>query len=238
LSRQERGFGYVSTLIDPTLRLTVMGGSSINKFQIPNVPNQLPSFTAFGQQMFDSAMITENQIERYKFGVVALQKSVAGADLQLSYFIRSTSVHFIPDVVGDLMFNGVATDVLRTSTAHGVQGDAAFRLNEAQTLRMGLFASAEKSLVRTTYQLLPLDGSDPSLPQILPDVPFPRKDESALLGWLAGVYISDELRLTERLTVNFGGRFDQMWQYINANQFSPRASLTYRAIESTTLHAG
>jgi opacity protein-like surface antigen/outer membrane receptor protein involved in Fe transport len=238
LSRQERGFGYVSTVIDPTLRLTVMGGSSISKFQIPNVPNQLPSFTAFGQQMFDSSMINENQIERYKFGVVALQKSVADADLQLSYFTRSTSVHFIPDVVGDLMFDGVASDVLRTSTAHGVQGDAAFRLNDAHTLRTGMFVSAEKSLVRTTYQLLPFDGSDPTLPQILPDVPFPRKDESALLGWLAGVYISDDWRLTERLSVNFGGRFDQMWQYQNANQFSPRASLTYRASESTTLHAG
>ncbi len=238
LTRQERGFAYVSTVIDPTTRVTFIGGSAVNRFQIPNTPNQLPSFTAFSQQTFDSSMMNENQTERYSFGVLALQKSVADVDLQLSYFTRSASVHFVPDVVGDLMFNGLASDVFRTSTVHGIQSDAAFRINEAHTLRAGTFVRAEKSQVINTYQLLPLDGSDPTLPQILPDVPIPRVDSSELLGWLAGVYISDEWRLTEKLMLNLGGRFDEMWQYQNANQFSPRASLTYKASDSTTLHAG
>jgi hypothetical protein len=33
-------------------------------------------------------------------------------------------------------------------------------------------------------------------------------------------------------------RFDQIWQYINAYQFSPRISLTYNPFDGTTLHAG
>ena len=40
------------------------------------------------------------------------------------------------------------------------------------------------------------------------------------------------------LTLNTGVRFDQMWQYQNANQLSPRVSLTYQPIETTTFHAG
>jgi hypothetical protein len=42
---------------------------------------------------------------------------------------------FNPDLIGDLMFNGVATNVYRASVANGLQGDSAFRVNEAHTLR-------------------------------------------------------------------------------------------------------
>ena len=33
-------------------------------------------------------------------------------------------------------------------------------------------------------------------------------------------------------------RFDQMWQYVDANQLSPRLSFTYKPFENTTFHAG
>ena len=59
-----------------------------------------------------------------------------------------------------------------------------------------------------------------------------------LLGWLGGVYLQDEWKLTDRLTLNTGARFDQMWQYQNANQLSPRVSLTYTPFEGTIFHAG
>ena len=38
--------------------------------------------------------------------------------------------------------------------------------------------------------------------------------------------------------MNAGLRFDQMWQYTDANQLSPRVSFTYKPFENTTLHAG
>jgi outer membrane receptor protein involved in Fe transport len=40
------------------------------------------------------------------------------------------------------------------------------------------------------------------------------------------------------LTLNTGLRFDQMYQYVDANQFNPRVSLTYKPFEGTTFHAG
>ena len=69
---------------------------------------------------FDSAQLNENQIERNHFAVLALQKSLADFDAQLSYFTRYASVHFFPDPVGDLMFNGTATDVFRGSLVNGI----------------------------------------------------------------------------------------------------------------------
>jgi opacity protein-like surface antigen/outer membrane receptor protein involved in Fe transport len=232
---QDRSFAYVSTIIDPTTRLSFIGGTSTNKFQIPNTPNQTPTFSVMGQTNFDSSLIDERQVERYKFGILALQKSTTDADVQLSYFRRSSTLRFTPDTLGDLMFNGVATEVFRGSVVNGIQGDSAFRLNESHTLRTGLFVSAEKTLVYGASQLLPLN---PDGTQAFPDSPFPVFDSSSLTGWLAGVYLQDEWRVTDKLTLNVGGRFDQMWQYVDANQFSPRMSLTYKPFESTTFHAG
>ena len=175
-------------------------------------------------------------MEKYKFGVLALQKSVNDVDLQLAYFTRTSSVQFTPDLIGDLMFNGVATNVYRGSVANGIQADGAFRLNEAHTMRAGRLASMEKTTVSSVNQLLPIDGTTGT--QIYPDIPFTAIDTSVLLGWLGGVYVADEWKLTDRLTLNTGMRFDQMWQYVNANQLSPRVSLTYNPIDGTTFHAG
>jgi opacity protein-like surface antigen/outer membrane receptor protein involved in Fe transport len=234
-SQQDRGFAYVSTIIDPTTRLSFIGGTTTNRFQIPNTPGVPVSFTAFGNTGFDSSQLNENQVESYKFGVLALQKSVADVDLQLAYFNRTSSIAFTPDPTGDLMFNGVATNVYRGSVVNGVQGDSAFRLNDAHTLRAGAFVSVEKTTVSGNSLLLPLDATTGAQ---ISDIPFQAIDTSVLLGWLGGVYLQDEWRLTDNLTLNTGARFDQMWQYQNANQLSPRVSLIYKPFENTTFHAG
>ena len=41
-SQQDKGFGYMSTFIDPWTRLTMMMATSTTSFQIPNVPNAQP----------------------------------------------------------------------------------------------------------------------------------------------------------------------------------------------------
>jgi opacity protein-like surface antigen len=237
-TEQDRSFAYVSTIIDPWTRVSFIGGIANNRFQIPDRPGVPPSFTAFGNAMFDSSKLNENQIEHYKFAVVALQKSVNDVDFQLAYFNRASTVHYLPDPLGDLMFNGVASDVYRASVVNGIQADSAFRLNPAHTLRVGLYGSAERTNVANAYQLLPLDNNTGGQLVGVPDVPFGANDTSALLGWLGSAYVSDEWKITDALTLNSGLRFDQTWQYQTANQLSPRFSLTYSPIDTTTFHAG
>ena len=62
-------------------------------------------------------------------------------DYQVSYVSRYTSVHFTPDPIGDLVFNGVASNVSQSSLVNGLQGDGSYRLNDGHTIRMGFFAS-------------------------------------------------------------------------------------------------
>jgi opacity protein-like surface antigen len=232
-TQQEKGFAYLSTFIDPYTRLSLISGTFTASFQIPNTTNAPISSAitppVFGFSTFNSANLNENQDEDTQFAVLALQRSVNGFDGQISYFTRYNNLHFMPDPVGDLLLNGVASDISRQSYSNGVQGDAAYTINPAHTLRAGFTVSAEDSWVDNTS----LVQSDTT--------PFPLEsitDDVSKLGWLAGVYVQDEWKITNQLTMNAGLRFDQMWQYVDANQLSPRLSFTYKPFENTTLHAG
>jgi outer membrane receptor for ferrienterochelin and colicin len=60
-----------------------------------------------------------------------------------------------------------------------------------------------------------------------------------LIGWNVGGYIQDEWKITDQFVLNTGLRFDQLDQYVNANQFSPRVGFVYKPFEeATTIHAG
>ena len=63
-------------------------------------------------------------------------------------------------------------------------------------------------------------------------------DQIAKLGWLYAVYLQDEWKITNQLTINAGLRFDQMDEYVSANQLSPRVSFVYTPLSGTTFHAG
>ena len=233
-TQQEKGFLYLSTLIDPTSRLTFMSGVSNGNYEIPNNPGQTPAFTPFGISNFDSSQLNERQNEFNQFNVLAYQKSGDGIDYQFSYFNRYSSLHFLPDPIGDLVFNGVASDVYRQSFINGIQEDTSYRVGFAHTLKFGFSVSAEDSLVNNGSLVLPADG----MGNQTGNTPISVFDSSAKTGYQFSTYLADEWRITNQLTLNAGLRFDQMWQYIDANQLSPRVSLTWKPLDGTTIHAG
>ena len=222
-------FSYTSTVLDPQTRVSTIFGNTTSRFQIPNNPGQAPGFTAFGVSNFNSSMLNENQAEQNTFGVLALQKSVNGLDFQLAAFSRYSTLHFVPDTIGDLVFNGIASDVFRRGFANGLQGDGAYKLTDAHTLRAGFTVTGESTLNSNVSTVLP---------DTLVDAPFTITDNNSKLGWIAGVYVQDEWKITNQLTLNAGLRFDQMWQFIDANQLSPRINVVYKPLDGTTLHAG
>ena len=229
---QERGFAYVSTVLDPTSRLTYIGGIYNAAFQIPNNPGQPANFTAFGLNTFDSSQLNERQYELTNFNVVSYQKSTGDIDYQLSYFNRYNQIHYRPDLVGDTLINGVASDVYRQSVTNGIQEDTAYRIGYSHTLRFGFSVSAERSLVTNISTVLPVDPVTGNQTDPVTGAPFGPPfnvfDSSSKLGWLIGTYVQDEWKITNQLTLNAGLRFDQMYQYVDANQLSPRISLTWK----------
>jgi len=232
-TRQGRFFGYLSYAIDDATKLSFITGTSVANYQIPNNPGQPPQFEAFGISNFDSAKLNENQVERSYYNVVALTHAGGDIDTQLSFFSRYSELHFVPDAVGDLVFNGVSSDVYRSSFVNGLQGDGAYRIGGGHTLRAGFTASGERTQTVNSSIIEPLDANGNPV-----DAPFGVSDSNSKLGWLAGLYAQDEWRITDRLTLNSGLRFDQMWQFVDTNQLSPRVSLVYKPVDDTTFHIG
>ena len=77
-------------------------------------PERKPPVTsAFGVTISIQRCSTRTRYEFTQYGVLALQRSVNGFDGQLSYFTRYNNLHFMPDPVGDLLFNGIASDISR-----------------------------------------------------------------------------------------------------------------------------
>jgi outer membrane receptor protein involved in Fe transport len=245
---QGKFFAYVSTAINDTQRVSVISGAAYSTFQIPNNPNQSVFPDANGilpnglgattlanlANNANSSTLNENEIDQYYYNIVALQSHGDLIDSQISVFARYANVHFIPDVTNDLIFNGVASDVTRASQMYGTQFDASYEANSAHTIRFGYMITAEKTDVSNISTVFAVDSNtgNPT------GAPFAVNDTNSLLGWNLGAYVQDEWKLTKTLTLNYGVRFDQLYQFVDANQFSPRVSLVYKPFDGTTFHAG
>jgi outer membrane receptor protein involved in Fe transport len=245
-TQQEKFFSYVSSVLPNDARWTMITGAFVGHYQIPDNPGQPVQYFTPSLTMFDSARLNEQQLEQNYYGILAFQKSAGFADYQFSYFTRYSNLHYTPDITGDLMFNGIATDVTRSSFLNGVQADGAFRIAPDHTLRAGMVVSAEQTAV-TDDAIVFLSGAcGPSGNPVQAcastptgvAAPIQVADKEPKLGWIAGVYIQDEWKITGNLTLNTGLRFDQMWQYVDANQLSPRIAAVYKPLDGTVFHAG
>lgn len=234
-TNQGKGFGDVSYLIDDTSRVSLMAGVSDSRFQIPDLPGVAPVYTLAGAGAPDSATLDARQRERNRFGVLSLQSSVGDAlDYQVALFRRVSDVHYTPDVAGDLVFKGIAADILRSNTADGVQADLSAPLGARHTLRGGLFLQHERYRVGNTAQVFPADASG----QQTGTTPETLVDNSALAGTLWGLYLQDEWQPVKALTVNYGLRYDQARTVVDEHQFSPRFGVVYDLSPDLRLHAG
>ena len=238
LTDQYKTFTYLSYILDRTSRLTFMGSASYSDFQVPDTPG-LPAGTSPDGKpwlpgSFDSSKLNENQNEQNYYAVATYQKSAGDLNFQLSLFARDSSVHFTPDPVGDLFFNGVASDVKRTLYSGGIEGDGSYALGANHTLRAGFSLLDESVDAISTTTVFPVDADgDPDGPE------FPIFNSGTLHGVFAGSYLQDEWRLAPGLTLNYGARLDRFdSSFDTESQLSPRVNLIYEPTDSTTLHAG
>ncbi|HTH61895.1 MAG TPA: TonB-dependent receptor [Paraburkholderia sp.] len=234
-TRQGNGFGYMSYLLNPLTRVSVMFGTASNQFEIPNTPGLTPVYTVNGQSSFNSADLNETQSELNNFAVVALQGTNGGAlDYQVAFFTRYTRTQFNPDPVGDLVFNGVASEDFHSNQANGVQSDFTWRLNDSHTVRAGFMVEQEHAVFDDSVSVLPVDANGNQTS----DQPFTIQDANSQTGYLYSLYVQDEWKFAPKLTLNYGLRYDRMDEYVQAGQLSPRIGLVYQPTNATTLHAG
>ena len=235
-STQIHGFGYFEDILDADDRLTLILGSSNGKFQIPNQHGLEPALglTVDAQSAFPSADLNENQRELTQYAVLSWQHSQGALDWQSSLTMRYSSLTFEPDWVGDLLYNGIAQNAFKDDVAVGWQTDAAYKLNDAHTLRAGLYLQHDSSSSQTASQVLPIDAT--GVPTS--DIPYAVIDNGSQTQWLESLYLQDEWKAFSTLTINYGLRLDHYNAFSNGGQLSPRVNLVWQALQDTTLHAG
>ena len=171
---QEKGFLYLSTVIDPTSRLTFMSGVSNGTYQIPNNPGQTPNFTAFGVSNFNSAL-PQRASERVQPVQRARLPEIGRRHRFSDLLFQPLQPVALLLPIRSAIWSSTASR--RTSTVRA--SSTAFRKIPpgasayAHTLRFGFSVSAERSLVNNISTVLPLADPQRSDPTGNPiDAPF------------------------------------------------------------------
>jgi outer membrane receptor protein involved in Fe transport len=233
---QIHAFGYFENIMGANDRLSLIAGLANGEYQIPNQRGLQPTLglDVNGQTEFLSDNLDENQHELAEYAILAWQHAGGTLNWQTALSVRYTSLHFMPDWVGDLLYNGIAQDAFKDDTAFAWQTDAAYALGAAHTVRAGLYFQHDSADSVTTSQVLPLDGAGMQTS----DVPVNIADNGTQTQFVGSVYLQDEWRVAAPLTVNYGVRFDHYHGYSSGSHFSPRVNFVWQAASDTTVHGG
>jgi outer membrane receptor for ferrienterochelin and colicins len=239
---QYHGFAYLEDILDEQNRLSAVLSTSSGRFQIPNRSSLQPGILnadgtpliVNGRSDYPSSALDENQRELNHFAILGWQHSAGALDVQTSLTARYSSLTFSPDPLGDILFDGIAQNAYKQNVAYAVQSDGAYKLNDSNTLRAGIFAQSDRSKSVTNSAVIALDsGGNQSS-----DVPLSIADDGAKTEWIESVYLQDEWKIIPTVTVNYGLRFDKFTAFTSARQFSPRLNVVWQALQDTVVHAG
>ena len=240
-TEQTKGFAYLSDILDDHTRLSAMLGTYLGRFQIPNNPGQTPSFDLEGVSDIEtgfnglpSAELNDNQREVNNFAVIALQQTLGKLNYQASFYTQYSELHYTPDVAGDLIYTGVASNTLRSNSANGIQFDASYPVADNHTLRFGGTYTNQHTRSDNTVGVFPADANGNQTS----NNPIDIVDNSSKNGNLVGLYVQDEWHVIAPLTINYGIRFDHVAAFTDEHQYSPRINASYELTPQTAIHAG
>src|SRR5579862_529382 len=232
---QGEAFGFFSRPLggDNTLSLLVSAADSSN--QLPNVAGLSPQYTLTGVPVPPSSADIDSYLD---FSDVLAVLSLSGSfdhglSYQVAYTQHAISQRFLPDPVGELIYQGVASTASHIDHDYTLEADVSL-VSGAHTLGSGFYAGEYRVSANDSSLVFPATDTGAQLS----NAPINVLNHAHANNLIAGVYLSDLWRLSERWSASFGIRWDRLSGFTSGRQIDPDASLVFRPDSLTTLHTG
>ncbi len=242
LTNQGQGFGYFTYELNPLTKLSLTTGVSVNQSEYPSEPGLPPMFQLAGHpaSSYSSQDIDEHLDQDYYFGILALSGVVGPAiNYQVAYTSAYSTIEFSADPIGDLIYQGIASDSFHTEFDNTLQTDVS---REFDLSKFGLGSHDLGAGFYLGEYGVELDDTSLTFPGNngvqTGNIPFRIVEDANEINMLYGVYLQDIWHINEQLTVTMGIRYDGVSGIVTTNMPSPRVNVLYQPDENTALHAG
>ena len=233
MQAQALGF-WTYTLSDDT-RVSLLLAATRSDNQLPNASGLAPAYTLAGTTSLPPSTDIDSHLNFRDYLLTGSVKTSPspGLDLQLGYTAHYISQQFNPDPVGELLYQGVASQASHLDRDNTLQGDLRYALGE-HTLGAGFYVGAYRVQNSDNSLVFPADADG----QQTSDVPLRVLTGSSATNVLSSLYVGDLWRLTSSLSADLGLRGDDLTGYTHAQQLSPRLDFSFRPNPIAAYHAG
>lgn len=214
---QIEGFAFLDHIIDDQTRISLILGTSNERFQIPYAAKPLD---AGGDQRQTSS-----------YGIVSYLRTTERTTLQVSGFARYSSLGLHPEAAEGLSLTGLSQAVVDRNLAGGLQVEGVYDADDRHTLRAGFALSVDHQHNNVRSLILPLTESGSSF-----HMPVSIAGTSKETRRVESAFIQDEWRPLDGITVNAGVRFDHA--STGGSAIGPRVNLVWAPLDGLSVHAG
>ena len=230
-----QGLGFWTYSLSDRTRVSLLLSATRSDNELPNAPGLAPAYSLAGLASIPSSADTDSTLDFRDYLVMGSIKSSvdSGLELQLGYTWHYISQQFNPDPVGELVFQGVASQASHEDRDNALEGDLRYVFG-AHSLGAGFYVGAYDVEDSDHSLVFPADAAG----QQTSNVPFGVSTASSATNVVSSIYLSDLWRVNPAFSVDLGLRGDHLTGYTHAQQLSPRLNFAFRPNSLVTLHAG
>lgn len=233
--REQQVLGYWSYGLGDSTQLSLLLAATNSGNELPNAPGLAPAYVLAGVPTPPPSTAIQSRLDFRDYLAMAMLKSALSdaLDVDLGYTAHFISQEFFPDPVGELVYQGVASQAVHEDRDDTLQGDLHYRLGK-HTLAAGFYVGAYGVKNSVDSLVFPANASGAQTST----VPQRVLTGSDATNVVSSLYVSDHWEITPRLALDAGLRGDGLTGYTHAHEASPRLNVTFRPDSDTALHAG
>jgi len=229
-----QAFGLVTYSLSSATDVSLMFSASPSTNQLPNVAGLTPQFSLANAPVILSADINSYINFKDYLAILSLSSTPSSQlSFHLSYTAHEIEELYLPDDVGELEYQGVATQASHKDMDNILQGDMKYMAG-AHTISSGFYLGAYHVSSDGSSLVFPAEASGAQIS----NMPLLLINQIHQMNILTGLYVNDLWKINPEVSLNSGLRWDTLSGISHGNQVSPTVNLTYTPVSSTTIHAG